>query len=76
MGGLDPESVLSFTPPNANPKYQGVVIIAPVSNIAALKVKTNISPSGTPAREGTNKKQNFKPSAGVKDFTKAGLFHC
>jgi hypothetical protein len=39
MEGLVPKFVPNFIPCDANPKCQGAVIIAPVSNIATLKVK-------------------------------------
>jgi hypothetical protein len=36
----------------------------------------DMSPPGTPDCDGQAKKQQLKPGAGLKDFTKAGLFHC
>ena len=72
MEGTVPDSVPNFTPRDANPKIMNAV--APVAKIAALKVKSDASPPGTPARERTEKKQKVKPAG--KDFTKAGLFHC
>ncbi len=42
----------------------------------AEKTKSDVSPPGTPACNRHNKKQKPKHGAGLKDFTKAGLFHC
>ena len=72
MEGTVPDSVPNFTPCDANPKIMNAV--APVAEIAALKVKPDASPPGTPARERTGKKQKVKPAG--KDFTKACLFRC
>ena len=72
MEGTVPDSVPNFTPRDANPKIMNAV--EPVAKIAALKVKPDASPPGTPTRERTGKKQKVKPAA--KDFTKAGLFRC
>jgi hypothetical protein len=72
MEGSVPDSVPNFTPRDANPKIRNAV--APVAEIAALKVKPDASPPGTPARERVGKKQKVKPA--TKDFTKAGLFRC
>jgi len=72
MEGTVPDSIPNFTPRDANPKIMNAV--APVAEIAALKVKPDASPPGTPARERTEKKQKVKPAG--KDITKAGLFHC
>ncbi len=77
MEGSFPDSVLTFTPRNANPKLLQVVnVVAPTNKIAALKVKPDALPPGDPARECTTKKQKFKPTTGSKDFTKVGLFCC
>ena len=43
--------------------------VAPVDEIAALKVKPDALPPGTPTCECTGKKQKVKPAG--KDFTKA-----
>ena len=72
MEGTVPDSVPNFTPRDANPKIRNAV--APVAEIAALKVKPDASPPGTPARERVGKNQKVKPA--TKDFTKAGLFRC
>ncbi len=72
MEGTVPDSVPNFTPCNANPKILNAV--APIAEIAALKVKPDALPPGTPACERSGKKQKVKPAA--KDFTKAGLFRC
>jgi hypothetical protein len=72
MEGTVPDSVPNFTPRDPNPKIMNVV--EPIAKIAALKVKPDASPPGTPARERTGKKEKVKPAA--KDFTKAGLFCC
>ena len=72
MEGTVPDSVPNFTPRDANPKIRNAV--APVTEIAALKVKPDASPPGTPARKRVGKKQKVKPAN--KDFTKAGLFRC
>jgi hypothetical protein len=72
MEGAVPDYVSNLTPRDANPKIMNAV--APVAEIAALKVRPAASPPGTPARERTGKKQKVKPAG--KDFTKAGLFCC
>ncbi len=76
------DSVPQFTPRDANTKYQLANMIANMADGAALsisgvKFKPDASPPGTPACKRTSKKQKLKPAAGgLKDFTKAGLFHC
>jgi hypothetical protein len=72
MEGTVPDSIPNFTPRNANPKILNAV--APVAEIAALKVKPDALPPGTPACKCAGKKQKVKPAA--KDFIKAGLFRC
>ena len=47
MEGTVPDSVPNFTPRDANPKIRNAV--APVAEIAALKVKPDASPPGTPS---------------------------
>jgi hypothetical protein len=75
MEGSVPDSVPNFTSRNANPQIiQAANATTPVVKIDALKVKPDALPSGTPARECTDKKQKLKPTAGAMDFTKAGLF--
>jgi hypothetical protein len=74
MEGTVPDLVPTFTPRDANPKILNTV--APVAEIAALKVKPDALPPGTPARERNGKKQKVKPAAGATDFRKAGLFRC
>ncbi len=68
MEGTVTDSVPTFNPRDANPKIMNAV--APIAEIAALKVKPDVMPPGTPARERTGKKQKVKPAG--KDFTKAG----
>jgi hypothetical protein len=72
MEGTVPDSIPNFTPRNANPKILNAV--APVAEIAALKVKPDALPPDSLARERAGKKQKVKPAA--KDFTKAGIFRC
>jgi hypothetical protein len=72
MEGSVPNSVPAFTPRDANPMI--VNAVAPITEIAASRVKPYASPPGTPACERNGKKQKVKPAS--KDFTKAGLFRC
>ncbi len=77
MEGSFPDSVLTFTPCVTNPKLLHIAnVIASINKIAALKVKPDALPPGTPAHERTSRKQKIKPAAGSKDFMKAGLFCC
>jgi hypothetical protein len=57
MEGLFPDSILTFTPCDANPKLLHVAnIIAHINKIAALKVKPDALPLETPTFERTTKK--------------------
>ena len=76
MEGSAPDSVPNFTPRDANPKIIATAIAPVVGIDAALKVKSDALPPGTPARERKGKKQKIKPAAEGKDFAKAGLFCC
>ena len=48
----------------------------PAVETAALKVKPEALPPGTPAHERVGKKQKLKPAAESRDYTKVGLFRC
>ncbi len=77
MEGSFLDSVPTFTPRYANPILLHIAnVIAPINKIAALKVKPDALPPGTPACETATKKQKIKPAAGSKDFTTASLFCC
>ena len=78
MEGSVPDSIPNFTPRDSNPKLlQAAFIISMPNTIpGTLKVKPQISPPGTPARDRTAKKQRIKPAPRSQDFSKAGLFHC
>jgi hypothetical protein len=66
MKGRVPDCVPNFTPRNANSKTMNAV--APVAKIAALKVRPDALPPGTPAREHTGKsrKSNLLPRTSRK----------
>ena len=78
MEGSVPDSVPNFTPCNSNPKLLQAANIMVVSyaKVSTSKAKPETSPPGTLACERTGKKQKIKTAPGVKDFTKAGRFHC
>jgi hypothetical protein len=79
LEGSYPNTVPAFTQRDTNSNHKVPSMIA-ATNVeehpAAEKTKKDVSPSGTPARERTSKRQKFKPGAGSKDFTKAGPFCC
>ena len=63
LQGPFPDSVPNFTPRNANSKLmQAVNMVAPINEIAALKVKPVALPPGTPAHERTTENQKIKPA--------------
>ncbi len=85
LDGSYPDTVPAFTPRDANPNHKSAMSAAAVyvgerlsteHASTADKVKADVSPPSTPARDRHTKKQRLKPGAGSKDFTKAGLFHC
>jgi hypothetical protein len=79
LEGSYPDTVPAFTPRDANPNHQIVSVIAMVDagqHLVAEKSKMDVSPPGTPATKKRSKRQKLKVGAGLKDFTKAGLFHC
>jgi hypothetical protein len=82
LEGSYPDTVPAFTPRDANPNHMSVAAAYVGKRIStervstAKKAKANASPPGTPACNRQTKKQKLKPGAGLKDFTKVGLFHC
>ncbi len=76
LEGSVPDSAPNFTPRDSNPKHQSALNITAAVGDGAEKIKPDSSPPGTPACKRTSKKQKVKTAAGVKDFTKAGLFYC
>ncbi len=84
LEGTYPDTIPKFTPRDAHPKYKDeslkvASVILTIGNRALAisnKSKPDASPPGTPANDMKTKKQKLKPTAGAKDFTKAGLFHC
>jgi hypothetical protein len=77
MEGLVPDSIPYFTPQDADPTLLQVACnVVPAVEIAALKVKLEALPLGTPARECVGKKQQLKPAAESRDYNKVGIFPC
>jgi hypothetical protein len=79
LEGTYPDVIPKFTPKDANPKDQIASVIASIDQGGldlSRKLKPEASPPSTTARERLPTKQKLKPAIGVKDFTKAGLFHC
>jgi hypothetical protein len=82
LNGSYPDTVPVFTPRDANPNHMSTAAAYFSKRIStecvstAEKAKSNVSPPSTLACDMQNKKQKLTPGAGLKDFTKAGLFHC
>ncbi len=80
LKGSYPDTIPAFTSRDANPNLKSMITIAAAHTgehvSTAKKTKADMSPPDTPVCNRQAKKQKLKPGAGLKDFTKAGLFHC
>jgi hypothetical protein len=80
LKGRYPDTIPAFTPrdTNSNHKSMSGIAAACIGECVSTAETTmaDVSPPSTPACDRQAKKQKLKPGAGLKDFTKAGLFFC